>query len=312
MGAKLAAAGIDTVVVERGAQQRAITERGGIRLLEPQADPVDVPLRSASIPELPPQDLVILGVKAMDIAKVATQLGPILGSETAVMTVQNGIPWWYFQRNGGPHEDHRLLSLDPDGVIETHIEPARIIACVAYAAVDITEPGVVRLVSRGRFPVGELDGSTTDRVQAIHDVFEEAGLRSRILEDVRAEIWLKAWGSLSFNPISALTRSTMEEICRDPATRHLVATMMREAEEIAHRLGITFRRTIEERIAGAEKVGAHKTSMLQDAERGENMEVDALISVMSELGRLTDVATPTIDTVQALVSRLHQRIAVTD
>lgn len=309
MAAKLAAGSGDVVIVDRGDHQRAIRESGGITLIEPERSPTRVPIRARSLDELGQQDLVILGVKAMDLSSVVRRLDGAVADTTVFMTIQNGIPWWYFQRMGGDLEGTRLHSLDPDGVLERGIPSAQIMGCVAYPAADKPEPGVVRLISPGKFPVGEIDGSITPRVTEVHDLFESCGLPSRILEDIRSEIWLKALGSLSFNPISALTGSTMIELCRDPGTRSLIREMMAEGQAVGERLGATFRRTIEERMAGAEKVGGHKTSMLQSVERGERLEVDALISVISELGRLVSVPTPTIDVVGALAGHLDERLA---
>jgi ketopantoate reductase len=250
------------------------------------------------------QDLVVLGVKAYDLHRVAQDIHHLLGPDTIVMTVQNGIPWWYFQKEGGRFEGRLLESLDPSGILSEAIHADRILGCVAYPAAAISAPGVIHHVEGERFPVGELDGTESERAKRISDALIKAGLKSRVLTDIRAEIWLKAWGSLTFNPISALTHATMAGICRFPETRRLAVAMMTEAEAIAAKLGITFRHTIEQRVEGAEKVGEHKTSMLQDLEAGKPLENEALIGAILEMGRLTDTPTPVIESVYALVTLL--------
>lgn len=309
MSAKLAAAGFDVTVVDQGPHQRMIEDRHGILLHEPDRDPVLIDVRPASLGEIGTVDVVILGVKAMDLETVAPDLPGLFRRDTVVVTIQNGLPWWYFQRHGGEFDGRRIRALDPSGVIADNVEAERIIGCVAHAAADRPAPGEVRLVSPGRFPLGELDGAATARVGALFDAFEAAGLASRVIDDIRAEIWLKAWGSLSFNPITALTGATMRDVCVTPASRELARTLMEEAEVVATRLGIRFRRTIDDRIAGAEAVGDHKTSMLQDVEAGRRIEVAALVGAVRELGRLTDVPTPAIDTVHALTLLLDETLA---
>jgi 2-dehydropantoate 2-reductase len=223
--------------------------------------------------------------------------------------MQNGIPWWYFQRHGGEHEGTRVASVDPAGAIGAWIPPERIVGCVVYPACEITSPGVIHHVEGERFPLGEIDGSVTPRVEALSETFTKSGLKAPVLTDIRSEIWLKLWGNLTFNPISALTHSTLVDLCRYPYTRALAENMMAEAQAIASALGITFRVSIEKRIAGAEKVGKHKTSMLQDIEAGREPEIDALVGAVIELGRLTGMATPHIDAVHALVRLLAHTMA---
>jgi 2-dehydropantoate 2-reductase len=222
--------------------------------------------------------------------------------------MQNGIPWWYFQRHGGEYDGRPIRSADPDGTISQAIDPARLIGSVVYPAANLVAPGVVHVVEGKRFTLGELDGSTTTRVQAISDSFTRAGFKAPIIADIRSEIWLKVWGSLSFNPISALTRATLVEICQFPLTRELSVQMMRESEAIANQLGVRFRVSIERRIAGAEKVGEHKTSMLQDIEQGKAIEIEALVGAVVELGRLTNTPTPHIDAVYACTSLLGKKV----
>jgi len=307
LAARLALAGEDVTAVDRGAHVAAL-RKSGLRLLwaDGRAFVATRVRATESIDEAGEQDVVILAVKAHDLAAVAPHLRGLLGPETTIVTVQNGIPWWYFHRHGGVLEGRRLESLDPHGVLAAHVDADRIVGCVVYPAAAVVEPGVVRHVEGDRFPLGELDGRETERVKRLHDALVNAGLRSRVLDDVRAEIWLKAWGNLSFNPISALTRATLEAICRFGETRTLAAAMMREAQAIAAKLGVHFRRTIEERIAGAESVGAHKTSMLQDLELGRPLEVEATIGAVVELGRITGTPAPCIEAVHACVKLLDR------
>jgi 2-dehydropantoate 2-reductase len=220
------------------------------------------------------------------------------------VTIQNGLPWWYFQNFSGPHAGYRLKTADPNGVIEQNIESRRLIGCVVYPAGEIVAPGVVKHLEGDRFPVGELNGTESQRVRAVSDALIGAGLKSPILIDIRSEIWLKLWGNMSFNPISALTHATLVDICQEPATRGLAADMMREAQAIAEKLGVSFRVPLDKRIEGAAKIGKHKTSTLQDVEAGRPVEVDALIGSVIELGELTGTPTPAIRAVHALLALL--------
>jgi 2-dehydropantoate 2-reductase len=242
------------------------------------------------------QDLVILALKAHVIEHVAKDMRALYGPDTIVLPLQNGLPWWYFQRHGGEFEGRRIELLDPHGTIAAHVEPERILGCVVYPASEVTAPGVIRHVEGNRFPVGELDGQETERARAVAEV----------IDNIRAEIWLKLWGNLSFNPISALTHATLMDICQYPLTRDLAAKLMTEAQTIANKLGITFRVSLEKRIEGAEKVGKHKTSTLQDVEVGRPLELDALMGAVIELGRMTGIPTPHIDAVHACVKLLNE------
>jgi 2-dehydropantoate 2-reductase len=221
-----------------------------------------------------------------------------------VVTMQNGIPYWYFHKHGGALAGTPVRSVDPTGVVSAKIPAERVIGCVVYPASELIAPGVVKHIEGDRFPVGELDGSTSDRVNRVSACFTGAGFKAPVLDNIRAEIWLKLWGNLTFNPISSLSHSTLVDICQYPPSRDLAAAMMREAQAVAHKLGIEFRVTLEKRIAGAEKVGKHKTSMLQDVEAGRAPEIDALVGAVVELARLTDTSTPHIDTVYTLVKLL--------
>ncbi len=310
MGAKLSLAGEDVTLIARGPHLAAIRQNG-LKLI--MQDGTELVARDAKatddFAEVGPTDVVILALKAHQIADVAAEMAGLLGPDTVLVTVQNGIPWWYFHKLGGELEGTRLRSLDPAGVIEKHIPYDSIIGSIAYPACEKPEPGVIKHVEGNRFPVAELDGSKSERVKTIAALFTNAGFKSKVSTDIRSQIWLKAWGNLSFNPISALTRARLSEICKFPETRQLAADMMSEAQEIAEKLGVTFRLTIDQRIEGAERVGAHKTSMLQDVELGRALETEALIGVIAELGRLTNTATPSVDAVYALTKLLSERLA---
>jgi 2-dehydropantoate 2-reductase len=309
VGVKLALAGEDVTLIARGANLEAIRARGMRLTMADGTDYIAPGIRAtANLAEAGPQDVVILAMKAHQVAPVAKDLHHLLHDGTVVVPMQNGIPWWYFQRHGGPFEGRRIESVDPGGTIAGAIDPARIIGCVVYPACELAAPGVVRHIEGDRFPLGELDGSESARVVRLAEAFVRAGLKAPVLAAVRAEIWLKLWGNLTFNPISALTHSTLVDICQFPPTRELAAAMMREAEQVANKLGVAFRVTLDKRIAGAEKVGKHKTSMLQDVEAGRDPEIDALVGAVIELGELTGVPTPHIDAVYALVKLLGRTI----
>jgi len=305
VGAKLALAGEDVTFMARNANLDAI-RRNGIKLVgrdgtEQWARDVTA---SSDYAQTGPQDVVIVATKAHQVAAVARDLGKLFGERTVIVTMQNGIPFWYFHNHGGALAGTRISSVDPDGVVSASIPAERIIGCVVYPATELIGPGIVRHIEGDRFPLGELDGSDSERVQRVAAAFVRGGLKAPVLPDIRAEIWLKLWGNLTFNPISALSRATLVDICRDPGTRKLAASMMAEAQAVAMKLGVGFRVSIEQRIAGAERVGKHKTSMLQDVEAGREPEIDALVGSVIELARLTDTPTPHIDSVHALVQLL--------
>ena len=309
VGVKLALAGEDVTVVDIGAQLEAI-RKNGLKLIGPDGKEEVARPRQAvsSVSEAGKQDLVVLALKTQHIASVDKALDTMFGAETVLVPVQNGLPWWYFQRHGGPYEGRRLETCDPTGEISAAIDPARIIGCVVYPAGEVVAPGVVKHVEGDRFPLGELDGKETDRVKRVSEVFIKAGLKAPVLNNIRSEIWLKLWGNMSFNPISALTHATLVDICQYPLTRELAAQMMTEAQVIANKLGIEFRVPLEKRIAGAEKVGKHKTSTLQDVEHGRSLELDTIIGSVIELGKLVGVPTPHIDTVFALTKLLDKTL----
>jgi ketopantoate reductase/2-keto-4-pentenoate hydratase/2-oxohepta-3-ene-1,7-dioic acid hydratase in catechol pathway len=306
MAAKIATGGHPVTVIDMGGHLEAIRKNGLKLIWEDGSEIVSRVKAVSSAAEAGEQDLVILAVKAHYLEGVARDIEKMMHADTMVMTVQNGLPWWYFQRLGGPHDGHRMTSLDPSGLLTRKIDPARLIGSVVYPAAAAVELGVIHHVEGDRFPIGELDGSETDRVKWVHDVLVSGGLKSRVLSDIRAEIWLKAWGNLSFNPISALSHATLVAICQFPETRALAADMMAEAQAVAEKLGVKFRVTIEKRIQGAESVGAHKTSMLQDVEVGRSLETEALVGSILEMAELTGTPAPSIKAVYACVKLLNK------
>ena len=311
VGGWLAAAGEDVTFIARGQNLQAI-RADGMRVIGEDGSEVIARARAAQdTADAGPQDFVILAVKAHQVAAVAPGLAALCGDRTAIVTMQNGIPWWYFHKHGGAYEGTPVRAADLDGSIARLIDADRVIGSVVYPAATLAAPGVVRVVEGKRFALGEPDGSTSERVQAIAAAFTHAGFKAPVIADIRSEIWLKLWGNLSFNPISALTHATLAGLLRFPLTRELSIEMMREAEQVAKELGVTFRVGIDKRIAGAEKVGEHKTSMLQDVEAGRPMEIEALVGSVVELGRLTRTPTPHVDAVYALVSLLARRLADT-
>ena len=308
LGARLALAGEDVVCIDRGEHLAAI-QADGLRLIEADGSECRATrLKGMAMAEAGPQDVVLLAVKAYEIRDVLPAMRSLFHQETAVVTLQNGIPWWYFHRLAGPWQGRTVEVVDPDGAIAANIEFERIIGGVVYSASVRPAPGVIKVVEGKRFTLGELDGSMSPRVEALARILTHAGFEAPVTTDIRSEIWLKLWGNLSFNPISALTHATMVDICRFPPSRELVADMMREAQAIAEKLGANFRVPLEKRIAGAERVGAHKTSMLQDVESGRGMELEALVGSVRELGRVTATPTPTIDAVYACASLLAKTL----
>ena len=308
MAAKLAHSGHELSVIARGAHLEAI-RNNGLKYIEKGEELVITNITAtADMEEITGQDVVLLGVKAHQIGPIADKLSAMLAPDGVIVTLQNGIPWWYFQKLPGEYQDSIVRTVDPDGAIAAAIDPDRIIGCIAFPAATIDEPGVIRHIEGNRYPVGELDGSESERVQAICNAFVEAGFKSFVLPDIRSEIWLKLWGNLSFNPISALTHSTLVDICQFPQTRALAAQMMTEAQQIAEKLGASFRVSLDRRIEGAEGVGKHKTSMLQDLEVGKALEIDGMLGVVIELGEQTGIATPAMNTVFALVSLLNKTV----
>lgn len=305
VGVKLALAGEDVTFIVRGKNLEAIKKNGMKLIMNDGTELVAKDVKATNnYDEVGPQDMVIIALKAHQVDAVANDVPKLFGPDTVVVTMQNGIPFWYFHKHGGPYEGKRVETVDPTGLCAEKISAERILGCVVYPASALIAPGVVKHIEGDRFPIGELDGSTTERAKKVSEAFIKAGFKSPILENVRAEIWLKLWGNLSFNPISSLSHATLVDICQYPLTRDLAANMMTEAQTIANKLNITFRVPLEKRIRGAEKVGKHKTSMLQDVEAGRAPEIDALVGSVVELGRITNTDTPYINAVFALVKLL--------
>jgi len=305
VGARLALAGYEVTFIVRGANLDAM-RKNGITLIAMNGEQHvarDV-VATDRYDQVGAQDIVVLAMKAHQVEAVAADVPKLFGPETVVVTMQNGIPFWYFHRHGGHLEGRRLHSVDPTGIVGAQIPADRVIGCVVYPASDLMAPGVIKHVGGDRLPIGELDGMASARVKRVSTCFTNAHFKAPVVDDIRAEIWLKLWGNLSFNPISSLSHSTLVDICQYPLTRDLAAAMMREAQAVAHKLGIEFRVPLEKRIAGAEKVGKHKPSMLKDVEAGRVLEIDALVGAVVELARMTDTPTPHIDTVYSLVMLL--------
>ncbi len=274
LGVQLALAGEEVTFICRGANLQAAREQGIRLILEDGTVRHACPVRATDqITEAGVHDVVILAMKAHQVAAVAHQVAALLNDDTVVVTMQNGVPWWYFLGLPGPYQGTRIEAVDPGGVIASSIDYCRVIGCVVYPAAEIDAPGVIRHVEGNRFSVGELDGTETPRVRKISELFRKAGYKSPVVREIRSEIWLKLWGNVSFNPISALCHATLVDICQFPRSRELAARMMEETQQIGEKLGVHFRVSLERRIAGAESVGKHKTSMLQDVEHGRTLEL---------------------------------------
>ena len=310
LGARLSLAGEDVTFVARNRNLEAINARGFRLLLEDGSELHAPAVRAVQrMAEAGPQDAVLLTVKAHQVRDLLPELRELFGPETVVVTMINGIPWWYFHKLAGPYEGRSLDSVDPGGFIAAHIEPERLIGSIVYPAAELVEPGVVRLIEGNRFSLGELDGSRSPRIEALSQAMIRAGFKSPVAKDIRSEIWVKLWGNLSFNPISALTHATLAGICAHPIGRELVASLMREAQTVGEKLGVEFKVSLDKRIAGAAAVGEHKTSMLQDVEHGRALELEALVGSVVELGRITDTPTPAIAAIYAATRLLGDTLA---
>jgi 2-dehydropantoate 2-reductase len=310
LAVKLAVSGHDVSVIIRGAHLTAVRAQGMKLIASDGSETVAQLQATDTIAQCGAQDVVMLGMKAHQLSAVAAQLPALFHPETMVVSLQNGIPWWYFQRHGSAHEGKRIEAVDPGGMISAHIEPTRILGSLAYPACELIAPGVIQQIEGNRFPLGEIDNTDTPRVRALADAFRAAGFKTPVTTDIRSEIWLKLWGNVSFNPISALTHATLQDICAYAPTRALARCMMQEAQAVGTALGVQFKVDVDKRIAGAQAVGAHKTSMLQDVEAGRQLELDALVNSVIELGVMTKVPTPTIEHVYALTSLLAKNLAV--
>ena len=307
LGVQLALSGVDVSLIARGPHLAAM-QAHGLKLRSEGTERIAHPRCTQNPAELGPQDYVIIALKAHSVPAVVDAMQPLLGPETAVVTATNGVPWWYFYGIDSPGANQRLASVDPGGRQWEKIGPERAIGCVVYPACEVVEPGVIEHIDGNQFTLGEPTGAKTARVQQLSDAFKAAGFRAPVRNHIRNEIWIKLWGNLCFNPISALTHATLDRIASDPGTHGVARAMMLEAQAIGEKLGVRFGMDVEKRIEGATAVGAHKTSMLQDLERGRPLEIDALVTAVQELGRLVAVATPTIDVVLPLV-QLRARVA---
>jgi 2-dehydropantoate 2-reductase len=302
MGVQLARAGAEVSLVARGPHLEAM-RKDGLKLLIDGEERVERLNCTDDPKELGPQDYVIVALKAHSVPNVVDAMQPLLGNDTSIVTAVNGVPYWYFYKFGGALEGRTLESIDPGSRQWTSLRPERAIGCIVYPATEVVAPGVIQHVYGDKFPIGEPSGEKTPRLEKLAEVMNAGGLRAPIMDNIRDELWLKLWGNLCFNPISALTHATLDMIASDPGTRAVAKAMMLEAQEIATRQGVHFRVDVERRINGAGAVGAHKTSMLQDLERDRPMEIEPLVTVVQEMGRMLDVPSPTLDVVLALVKQ---------
>ncbi len=307
MGAKLAEAGADVSLVARGPHLAAMQENG-LTLIEEGASKT-LPVTVSDNPaDLGPQDYVIVTLKAHSVPPVVDKMKPLIGPNTTIVSGVNGVPWWYFHKVGGDLEGTRLASVDPGNAQWDGFGPDNVLGCVVYPAAEVIEPGVIKHIEGNRFSLGEPSGERSERAMALSKALSAAGLKAPVRPKIRDEIWVKLWGNLSFNPISALTHATLDVLCTEPGTREVARNMMLEAQIIAEKLGVKFPIDVDRRIQGGADVGAHRTSMLQDLDANRPMEIDALVGSVQELGRVTNTPTPTIDTVLALI-QLRGKVA---
>jgi 2-dehydropantoate 2-reductase len=309
IGARMAQAGFDVTLFARGPHLRAMQEHG-VRIKSSEGDFVARPTIASSLEEVGPVDVVFLGVKAHGLPQLAPLLQPVLGPDTTVVSTQNGIPWWYFQGFGGEWEGLRLERVDPGGVISSALEAKRVVGSIIYFATEIAAPGVIHHTEGNRITLGEPDGTRSDRIRVLAESLIASGFRCPITARIRQEIWVKVLGNASFNPVSALTRATLVQIARDPGTSSVIRSIMQEVEAVSHKLGMELPVSIDQRIAGAEKVGEHKTSMLQDLEAGRPMELEALVGAVVELGERVGLAMIATRTVYNCTKLLSQRASL--
>jgi len=302
IGAHLARTGQDVTLIARGPHLAALKEKG-LHIHGLSGDFTVHPKATEHAIEAGPQDFVIVALKANAVPGIADKLAPLLGANTAVVMAVNGMPWWYFYGAEGALKDARIPAVDPEGKLWDLVGPERVIGCVVYPAAEVVAPGEIRHVENDRFSLGEASGEKTERVQALSSAFIAAGFKAPVKTDIRTEIWVKLWGNVAFNPLSALTGGTLAKLCNDPDTRAVAKAIMGEAEAIANALGVKMPIDVEKRINGAAGVGEHKTSMLQDIERGRPIELEAIVGAVRDLGRLVHVPTPMIDTIYALVKQ---------
>jgi 2-dehydropantoate 2-reductase len=284
-------------------------QKKGLTLIESDSDPINVAVYAVEDPrELGPVDYLVITLKAHSVPGLVPAMRPLIDGRTTIVSGVNGLPWWYFFKHGGSYEGTRLSSVDPGNAQWDGFGPENVLGCVVYPAAEVVEPGVVKHIEGNRFSLGEPDGTKSERALALSRVFAAAGLKAPVRPRIRDEIWVKLWGNLSFNPISALTHATLDTLCVDPDVRPVLRAMMLEAQTIAEKLEVKFPVDVDRRIDGGAAVGAHRTSMWQDLELGRPMEIDALVSSVQELGRLTETTTPTLDTILALI-RLRARVS---
>ncbi|MGW1000452.1 2-dehydropantoate 2-reductase [Streptomyces sp. NPDC002520] len=308
VGAALHRAGAEVHLVARGPHLAAMRHHG-VRVFSPRGDFTAHPNATDDPAEIGPADVVFLGLKANTYAACGPLIEPLLHERTAVVAAQNGIPWWYFHRHGGPYDGHRIESVDPGGAVSAVLAPERAVGCVVYAATELQAPGVVRHLEGTRFSIGEPDRSVSTRCVDFSDAMKAGGLKCPVEPELRGDIWVKLLGNISFNPISALARATMRQMCLHGGTREVIETMMRETLAVAEALGCEVGVSVEKRLAGAERVGDHRTSTLQDLERGKPMELDVLLAAVVELAEITGVPVPTLRTVHAITDLLAVRSA---
>lgn len=306
MGVRLLEAGADVTFLARGPHLAAMRDNG-VTLISEGKETVVRPRLAATPEEAGPQDYVVITLKAHSIPGAASEIAKLLGPSTTLVTAVNGVPWWYFYKHGGPYDGTRLETVDPGGVLTRTLPPSACLGCIVYPAADVIRPGVIEHTYSNRFTLGEPDGSRSERATHFADMMIKGGLKSPVRPRIRDELWMKLWGNLAFNPLSALTTATLDRLATEPGSRSVARAMMVEAQAIAEKLGVRFAIDVDKRIEGAAEVGAHKTSMLQDLERGRPMEIDALLGAVVEMGRLTGLPTPICDTVLALV---RQRASV--
>ena len=308
VGAKLAEAGAEVSMVARGPHLSEM-KRNGLTLLEEGLNPRRIKIKVAQDPsELGAQDFVFVTLKAHSVPSVAESMAPLFREDTTIVSGVNGVPWWYFYKVGGEFEGTRLSSVDPDNKQWNFFGPERVLECVVYPAAEVTEPGVIRHIEGDKFSLGEPSGEKSQRALQFSEALRSAGLKAPVRKKIRDEIWVKLWGNLSFNPISALTHATLDILCEDRDTRQVLRAMMLEAKSIGEKLGVNFPIDVEQRINGGAAVGSHKTSMLQDLELARPLEIDAILGSVQELGQITKTTTPTIDTVLAII-KLRARTA---
>jgi 2-dehydropantoate 2-reductase len=305
IGARMAHAGLDVTLFARGPHLRAMQERG-VQVRSSEGDFNARPKIAGTLQEIGPVDVVVLGVKAHSLTQLAPQLGPVLGPETVIVSTQNGVPWWFFQNFGGEWEGTHLDRVDPGGAISAAIDSRRVVGSIVYISTEITAPGVIQHVEGSRVSLGEPNGERSDRVKKIAEALIASGLRAPITTRIRNEIWVKILGNVAFNPISALTGATLVQMARDPEVSTLVRNIMRETESVAAKLGMELPVSIEQRMAGAERVGGHKTSMLQDLEAGRPLELEAVVGAVVELGERLQIPMPYTSAVYACTKLLAQ------